>query len=880
MAAKLGLTFTIGANLGASVARAFASVDDKIKATQQSFRNASRQSRQLAQAASAGQKRNELAALARSQMLATGKIDQSLRRELGKINLAYAEAAKKAGVYGKSLEEITARQRRMAASVEQSQKRLQNLSRIQNAKAAMQSQGDVRSKAVMGAFSGVAAGLAMAAPLKIGLGFEASMSEVKTISGATGQAFAQLSQQARELGATTVWSAKEAAQGMKFLSMAGFNTNQTMAAMPGMLSLASAGAMDLASTADIASNVLSGFGMDAEQMNYVADVMAKTFTRSNTSISSIGESMKYCAPAAKAAGQSFQDVAAMIGKLGDAGIQGSMAGTSLNAILTRMAAPPKAAATSLKILGINVADAEGKIRPMPDLMRELAVKTSQMTEKERLFHARNIFGMQHMKSGIVLMEQAMSGSLQQMSKSLYEEGYANKVAKEQTDNFLGDLKALNSASEEVAICFYDTVSPALRQITQGIIPIVQSTGEWIRENPRLTQGLLLLGGAFAALKAGGLAFTLLNSYRKTFSAGLTIMGGHAREAVFGVTGAFGRLRSELARPVRVSLAGAKANVGSFQTRLASLRATASRAAASLRGISPAAILAGTKAAASGAMAATGRAGFNTLRLGVRGLGMAFKTAFGPMSLLITGLSLGAEYIMEHWGEIQPYFEALWEGVKSVFNTVAGWVRPVFEKIMSFINPLINGVKKVCDIIGRGWDAIFGSSEKEEEKQPEAAPEKALEPMQMSAEEEAEAKKYAHAPGDADEVKALEKAQKGKKGKKKSKKEKEFERLQEMSGEIGDDYGDNDNDLDPDDILPASYEPPKRPTAKKAAPAANAAPETQVMQPQIQVELQINQNGIPDADFATGVINAIKAKQSELEAMITAIVNEQARLAYG
>ena len=112
-----------------------------------------------------------------------------------------------------------------------------------------------------------------------------------------------MSAQARELGATTVWSAKEAAEGMTYLSMAGFNAHQTMAAMPGMLSLASAGAMDLGQTADVASNILTGFGFKAEQMGYVSDVLAKTFTRSNTTLESLGNSFKYVGPAAANAGQ-------------------------------------------------------------------------------------------------------------------------------------------------------------------------------------------------------------------------------------------------------------------------------------------------------------------------------------------------------------------------------------------------------------------------------------------------------------------------------------------------------------------------------------------------------------------------------------------------
>lgn len=187
MAGSLGISFTIGANIGASVASAFASVNDKIKATQQSFRNASRQSRQLSDAAAARAKRDAAAARASEQMRSTGRVDNSLRKELQKLSAAYAETAKKAGVYGQSLDEIN-----RPRSVEQSRQRMQQLASLQGAKNTMQAERDKRGNAIRGAMDGVAAAMAMAAPIKIGMEFDAAMSKVRAVSGATGEDFAKL----------------------------------------------------------------------------------------------------------------------------------------------------------------------------------------------------------------------------------------------------------------------------------------------------------------------------------------------------------------------------------------------------------------------------------------------------------------------------------------------------------------------------------------------------------------------------------------------------------------------------------------------------------------------------------------------------------------
>ena len=354
------------------------------------------------------------------------------------------------------------------------------------------------------------------------------MSRVKAISGATGEQLAALTKQARELGATTVWSAKEAAEGMTFLSMAGFNANQTMAAMPGMLSLASAGAVDLGTTADIASNILTGFGFEAGKMTYVGDVLAKTFTRSNTTLQSLGESFKYCGPAASKAGQSFETAAAMIGALGNAGIQGSEAGTGLNAIISRMASPPKAAATALNKLGISVGDAQGNMRSMPDLLHEINQKTKHMGEVELLATAKALFGVNHFAKGLALLGAEADGSLGKLADGLYEEGYATRVAKEQTDNLMGDLKGLNSAWQEVAISIYDTVSPALRAVTQGLTTGLRAVGTWINANPRLARGLTLAAVAFVTLKTVTLAGMIAFSAMKTVTLGMSLAMGSVK----------------------------------------------------------------------------------------------------------------------------------------------------------------------------------------------------------------------------------------------------------------------------------------------------------------------------------------------------------------
>lgn len=823
MAEKLGISIVVGASVGASVASAFASVENRIKATRQAFSNASRQARAYQDVLDKRARRDE----AKARVAASGGQDARALAEFRKLNQEYLRAARNAGTYGKSLDAIRERHRRLTDAVEASSAQLGRFRTIQERRQAMRDESSRRRDLVGNAAGLAMSGLAMAAPLRIGMGFEESMSRVKAISGASGQQLAELTAQARELGATTVWSAKEAAEGMTFLSMAGFTTQQTLAAMPGMLSLASAGAVDLGTTADIASNILTGFGFEAERMGYVGDVLAKTFSRSNTTLQSLGEAMKFVAPTASKAGQSFQDVAAMIGKLGDAGIQGSMAGTGLNAIIGRLAGPPKEAADAMRALGISIKDSSGNMRAMPDLFKEIAAKTEKMSEVQRLAYAKALFGVEHFSKGLVLMSAAAKGSLQEMSASLYEEGYSTRVAGDQTNNLSGDLKGLYSAWEEVAISLYDAVNPALRSVTRGMTSIVQKAGMWINANPKLTQGLFMLGGALVGIKTGALAFMLMGSLARSSSLGIQASLGAMRQGMTLVgrgarwsAGLFRISWGQALGPVASRVAASRARFSALRASLISVASRAHSTAAGLRAVGTAGMIAGARSLAAAGMAKASRMGWNVLRTGIRGVGAAFRVAFGPVSILMAALSFGVDYLMEHWESIAPFFGRLWNGVKSVFDKALQWMQPFFDMMGAAL-----------DKLGKAWSWLTGDEEKS------AVAVKTVE------EKAQQAKPAALETSSAQVVpKAAQAA------------------------------------VQPVPKSPAASDFSRRLAEKTSglSPASPPVPEGSA----VSVDMNFTLNGMPDAAFAQGVIRALRERQAELETIISGIVHNQARLAYG
>lgn len=334
-----------------------------------------------------------------------------------------------------------------------------------------------------------------------GAGFDSAMARVGAVSGATGEDLLALREQAKELGKSTVWSSSQAAEGQQYLAMAGFSKDQILKSMPGMLDLASAGGIDLGSAADIGSNILTGMGLDASEMGRVGDVLTNTFTKSNTNLSMLGETMKFAAPVAKSLGVSLEEAAAMAGKLGDAGIQGSMAGTTLRAVMLRLSAPSSQGAKALDALGVKTTDAAGNMRKMPDILADLNKAMAKMTDSQRSAYTKAIFDTEAMSGAFVLMEQAGKGALQDFIASVKKSGTAKEVAAKQNDNLMGDYKAMTSALEGLSITIYESIAPALRTLTQAATSVLTWFTDFAKENSTLVSILTGVVGAFGAVAA-------------------------------------------------------------------------------------------------------------------------------------------------------------------------------------------------------------------------------------------------------------------------------------------------------------------------------------------------------------------------------------------
>lgn len=330
--------------------------------------------------------------------------------------------------------------------------------------------------------------------LKTAANFEASMNRVQVLSKATSGQLEAMQKQARHLGATTKFSASEAGDAMGYLAMAGFSAEKIMGAMPGTLALAAASGMDLAATADIASNVLTGFNLKAEKMNRVADVMASAMSSSNTNVEQLGQAMKFVAPVAAGMNISIEETTAAIGMLSNAGIQGAMAGTNLRQMLSMLAKPTNETARALARLKIpksELIDATGNVKgiiPVIAALERQGATTTDMLE---------IFGSKVGPAMIALMKQG-SGPLKKFTQDLQGAGgTAQKIADVQTKGLAGQLKNLKSAFEELQLAIAD--SGLLNWVTKLVTKLTAFTGKISKISPAFLKIGVIIAGVVATL---------------------------------------------------------------------------------------------------------------------------------------------------------------------------------------------------------------------------------------------------------------------------------------------------------------------------------------------------------------------------------------------
>lgn len=367
------------------------------------------------------------------------------------------------------------------------------------------------------------------AAVAVGNKFESAMSRVQGISGATGDELEKLTDQAMELGASTAFSASEAAAGMENLASAGFTVEEIMNAMPGLLDLAASSGADLATASEIAASAIRGFGLDASDAAHVADVFAEAAARTNAQTEDMGEAMKYIAPVAKAMGQSLEETAAAVGILSDAGIKGSQAGTALRGAFSRLTKPTKEMQKTMKRLGLSFYDAQGNMLSLNGILSELEDGMEGLTQKQRNQALVTLFGQEALSGMLALLERgpeelvALTESFEQV------DGAAKDMADIMLNNTSGALEEMGGAVETLAIRIQQVLAPVITKVVQGITGFINRLNSM--SDSALTIVTIIAGIAAAAgpvlLIVGKLVqlFSSLPGVITTLKSAFTVMSG-------------------------------------------------------------------------------------------------------------------------------------------------------------------------------------------------------------------------------------------------------------------------------------------------------------------------------------------------------------------
>ncbi|MEP0846074.1 MAG: phage tail tape measure protein [Phycisphaerae bacterium] len=350
------------------------------------------------------------------------------------------------------------------------------------------------------------AGGAALAPLGIGskqfADFEQEMARVKALTNASGAAFESLSNEARRLGAQTVFTATQAAEAMSFFALAGFSVDSILKATAPTLNLAAAGQMDVASAADIAAKIMAGMGVSASDVGYALDVLTKAMTTANTDLRQIGDAFKYLGPVAKAAGLSLEETTAAIQILSNAGIQADMAGTTLRGAILSLTQPSAEAKKKLAELGVSTMDSAGNFRGLADIIDDMNAGLAGMGSGKRLEAIGTIFDARQAAGFAELLTQG-GERLRQFTAALGSAGgTAERIAQTQLNTLTGTTVILTSALEGLGISVGEAFSGVLRVAIGQVTKFVNALNQWVRANPDL---VFMIGAAAAATAALGAA---------------------------------------------------------------------------------------------------------------------------------------------------------------------------------------------------------------------------------------------------------------------------------------------------------------------------------------------------------------------------------------
>ncbi|HFS7358576.1 phage tail tape measure protein [Enterobacter roggenkampii] len=691
----------------------------KLKSTQRAFDGLNQKQREGGQLTEAQTARLESLRTKLSRLTETyGRQTTQLRtaaqavRQHG-VNLttgsgAIQSAIRRTEQYNQTLE----RERRQLAATQKAQARYDR---------AKETAGKLRG-AGMGMMLGTAAaGYAGGSFLAPAIGFDEEMSRVQALTrlNKDSSQMGDLRAQAKKLGAETAFTSRDAASGQAFLAMAGFTPEAIQAALPGVLNMALAGGMDLGESADISSNILSQFRLDPKEMDRVSDVLTAAFTRTNTDLMNIGEAMKYAGTGMAGLGVDVERTTAMIGVMANVGLRGSIAGTGLQTTFSRLAAPTGKAQAALKELGVSVADATGKMRPAEVVLSDIYKSIKKYGDTDQLSFFKDIAGEEAAKSFQALVRSAGSGELQKLLADLRgSQGEAQKAAKVMADNLSGDLKNLDSAWEGFRIQVEETADGPLRSLTQGLSDMITAASTWVKENPRLTQTIILVvGGALAlvaAIGAASLAMGILIGPLTKLQLGFSLLTGG--RGLLGTIAAF-RTLGTVAGPAMANVRGWSVLLSGIPPKLGRISAIlpAVRSGLLTAFRSPGALLGSlTKNIGMLLLRLTGLPAIWGMITGaVSILGGALSFLLSPIGLIAAAFVAAGLLIWRYWEPIKAFFLGMFTGfmqaispLRDTFNMIADGVKSVWQWFTNLLSPVQTSKETLDKCTSAG--VIFGN----------------------------------------------------------------------------------------------------------------------------------------------------------------------------
>ena len=332
--------------------------------------------------------------------------------------------------------------------------------------------------------------------IAVGSQYETSMSSVQAISGATAGEMETLRAVAREMGATTRYSASESADALGYMALAGWDVEQMTSALPSVLNLATAGQLDLATASDIVTDMMSMFGIEAENASQASDVFAAAQAKSNTNVEQLSEALRMAGPAASSAGNSLEDTSAVLGILANNGIKGSSAGTALNAMFMDLQKSAENGAVAIGDTSVAVYDTEGNMRSMVDIVQDVEKATQGMSDEQRNAALSQIFQQRSLRGVNVLLNEGSDSLVDLQNELINSNGAAQDMADIMDDNMQGSLLAMKSAAEEVAIQFFEMAEGPIRAIIDGITDLIRWFGEL---SPTMQQVIGIVGVLVASI---------------------------------------------------------------------------------------------------------------------------------------------------------------------------------------------------------------------------------------------------------------------------------------------------------------------------------------------------------------------------------------------